>query len=330
MLRKNSLSNSTGFLVVAVLIVFALSFAITYSLARRYDNPQNPAASLASPNNDRVRNGLNGPVEKVRTEIAALSNKSGVLAESPRELMETTTYDPQGKIIDSSYYPVSHTAKSGKEEYSYDDKGNINGKTVRDADNAIVSKESYAYEYDSVGNWTKMTASRLVYENGALKQRPAEVTYRNITYYFDQSIADKVNPSSLKQNSGQEKDTASSLQAALDAWIAATNARDIEKLMSFYDSRVDIFYLARNVSQDSVRAEKLRLFQRADVLDIRAVAPEITLNSDGYLATMRFRKSYFIKEGRRIRQGEVLQQLRWQRTAGGWKITGERDEQVIR
>ncbi len=330
MLRKSSLSNSTGLLVVAVLIVFALSFAITYSLARRYDNPQKSAASTSSPDSDRVRNGLNGSVEKVLTEIAALSDKSGVLTESQRELMETTTYDPQGKIINSSYYPVAHAAKPGKEEYSYDDKGNINGKTVRDANNAIMSKESYAYEYDAVGNWTKMSASRLVYENGALKQRPSEVTYRNITYYFDQAIADKVNPSSLKQNSGQEKDVISSLQAALDAWIAATNARDIEKLMSFYDSRIDIFYLARNVSQDSVRAEKLRLFRRASVLDIRAAAPEITLSSDGYLATMRFRKSYFMKENQRIRQGEVMQQLRWQRIAGGWKITGERDEQVIR
>ncbi|MFN2455816.1 MAG: hypothetical protein ABR577_16525 [Pyrinomonadaceae bacterium] len=331
MLRKSSLPNSSGFLAIAVIAVFALSFAVTYSLARLLsDGSPKSAASLTTLATDKDRDGLLGPVEKVRTEVAKLSNKSGNFTEGTRELMETASYNPDGSIVDRNYYPVSGNSKPGKEEYTYDDKGNINGKTVRDNNNSIVGKESYTYQYDAVGNWTKLITSRLVYEDNQQIQKPLEVAYRKITYYFDQSIADLAQSPSNKENFGQQKDDLAQLRGALDAWIAATNARDTEKLLSFYDSRMDVFYLARNVSQSFVLAEKNRLFQRANVLDIRAAAPEITVTPDGRTAIMRFRKSYLIKDDRRIREGEVLQQLRWQRAADGWKLTGERDEQVIR
>ena len=61
--------------------------------------------------------------------------------------------------------------------------------TVRDDRGAILSREAYAYEFDKFGNWTKMVTSLVVFENGELKREPVEVTYRTLTYYFDDNIA---------------------------------------------------------------------------------------------------------------------------------------------
>lgn len=333
MLRKSNLPESLGIIIIAAAAAFALGFAITYGWTRAKTNsPQSPV-SLASLDSDKARDGLVGSVSRVRTETAKLFVKSGKQVEGPRELMELTSYDPDGKRVDSSYYLVPGTSKTGREEYAYDDRGNIKEMTARDDNKSILSKEVYAYEYDAIGNWTKMITSRVIYEGDKIAQQPTDITYRNITYFFDQSIAEIAAPNSSPANEVKPEratEDLASLRSALNEWIAATNTRDIEKLMSFYDSRVDIFYLARNVSQNFVRAEKARLFARANLLDVSAVAPEITISPDERLATMRFRKPYFIKESRRIRQGEVIQQLRWQRTAEGWRIIVERDERVIR
>jgi hypothetical protein len=45
---------------------------------------------------------------------------------------------------------------------------------------------------------------------------------------------------------------------------------------------------------------------------------------------MRFRKKYDVSNGQASRRGEVVQELRWQATAEGWKIFSERDIKVIR
>jgi len=77
----------------------------------------------------------------------------------------------------------------GKEEYQYDDKGNIIEMTLKATDGSVLSKERYEYEFDEVGNWKKMTSALAVYENGRLGYEPTEVTYRTITYYYRQSVA---------------------------------------------------------------------------------------------------------------------------------------------
>ena len=119
------------------------------------------------------------------------------------------------------------------------------------------------------------------------------------------------------------------LRGALDEWIAATNARDIQRQMGFYNQKVNAFYLTRNVPREAVHAEKSRVFGRAERIDIKAAAPGIRLSRDGRTATMRFRKKYAIEGGGEDRRGEVVQELRWQRTDDGWKIVSERDLRVI-
>ena len=119
--------------------------------------------------------------------------------------------------------------------------------------------------------------------------------------------------------------TQAELRSALDGWIAATNARDVGRQMTFYAPNVEAFYLSRNASREAVREEKSRLFARARAVDVRASEPEIRLSRDGSKAVMRFRKRYQIDE----RGGEVLQELRWRHTNSGWLIVGERDLRVI-
>ena len=124
-------------------------------------------------------------------------------------------------------------------------------------------------------------------------------------------------------------DDASALRGALNEWVAATNRRDIDKQMSFYNPTVNAFYLSRNASREAVRAEKNRVFSRASSIDIRAANPQIKVSPDGNTATMRFRKSYAIEGGGEDRRGAVLQELQWKRVNGRWKIVSERDVKVL-
>src|SRR5215207_1176097 len=114
---------------------------------------------------------------------------------------------------------------------------------------------------------------------------------------------------------------AANLRAALGEWIDATNGRDIARQMTFYPERLRAYYLARNVPRAAVRADKLRVFERASRIDIQAAAPEIIFTDGGRAAVMRFRKRYEVVGGPGSRRGEVVQELRWLRTAAGWKIT---------
>jgi hypothetical protein len=100
--------------------------------------------------------------------------------------------------------------------------------------------------------------------------------------------------------------------------------------MSFYNRVVGSFYRLRNASLADVRADKERVFERASSIDIRAGAPDIRLSADGRTAIMRFRKQYAIAGGGEDRRGEVVQELRWQRADGQWRIVSERDLRVVR
>jgi ketosteroid isomerase-like protein len=123
-------------------------------------------------------------------------------------------------------------------------------------------------------------------------------------------------------------DDAGTIREALNQWIEATNRRNVEKQMSFYMPELKAFYLTRNASRNTVRVEKVRL-SSAKTIDIRAEEPEIIFQDGGRTAIMRFRKKYAVSEKARTRRGEVVQELRWQRTNGGWKIFSERDIRVI-
>lgn len=189
----------TNLILPIVLFVTASSISASAGGFRSsvYVNSQPRFASaVAVGNTDREQDGLAGPVRRVRTETAKIASKEGKPVEGQRTVLETATYDLKGAKIDNAYFLASGGSLTGREEYKYDDRGNIVEMTLRNGDGSIMSKEVYAYEFDAMGNWTKMTTSVGVVEGGRLTFEPTEVTYRSIAYYMEENVAKLVqNPS---------------------------------------------------------------------------------------------------------------------------------------
>lgn len=140
------------------------------------------------------------------------------------------------------------------------------------------------------------------------------------------------NATARAQTNTQNNASQTAINSAFSDWLAATNERDIKKQMTFYAPKVAAYYRTRNASRADVQAEKTRVFDGAKSVQVRSDKPEIKLDRTGTTATMRFHKRYEIDgngKNRNDRRGEVIQELRWQKTDAGWKIVSERDVQVI-
>lgn len=140
-----------------------------------------------------------------------------------------------------------------------------------------------------------------------------------------------VTNSPVPNNSRQDapSDAGTELRAALVDWVAATNSRDLNRQMAFYAPTLSVFYRKRNVANTSVRAEKTRLHSQSDSIEVRVGEPEIQIDANGLIATMRFNKTWNFGGAQR-ESGEVIQELRWRKTGSGWRIFSERDVEVIR
>jgi protein TonB len=189
------------------LALFVLAFglpasAITKQSSKRVNSHLSLFSRLSvDTDTDRDRDGLVGPVRRVRTETVKLTNKGGKPVEGQRAVMEVVAYDVKGNKIENAYYPVAGAALTGKEVYKYDDKGNIVEMTLLNADGSLLSKETYSYEVDNFGNWTKMTTSVALIEGGKLSYEPTEVTYRMISYYLDEATLARLNQPAAAQPS---------------------------------------------------------------------------------------------------------------------------------
>jgi len=164
-------------------------------------NAQAPVAKVGSApaaaavvESDRSRDGLIGPVRRVRTEIAKLTSADGRQGEDKHMLVELAAYDIKGNKIENQYFPVAGSTLTGKEVYKYDEKGNISEMTLLNPDGTLLSKEIYKYEYDFAGNWNKMTTSVAVVDGRGITFEPTEVTYRSIMYYLDENMVRMVSP----------------------------------------------------------------------------------------------------------------------------------------
>ncbi len=157
-------------------------------------NVLQPQPASAVVESDRVRDGLVGPVRRVRTEIAKLLNESGKLLEGKHAVLEVVAYDVKGNKVENQYFPMAGANLTGKEVYKYDDKGNISEMTLVNDDGSLLSKEVYNYELDFAGNWNKMATSVAVIEAGKMSFEPTEVTYRSIMYYLDENMMKMAQP----------------------------------------------------------------------------------------------------------------------------------------
>lgn len=129
---------------------------------------------------DRNKDGLRGAVRHVRTELAKEGRR--------RTLLEETVYDRAGRRVENLTYPVLHKAL-GEESYQYDATGQLVSALVRGDRGQILSETFYTYEFDSVGNWKKMTALIIVGRPHRETLKETEVTYRTIEYYPEQATS---------------------------------------------------------------------------------------------------------------------------------------------
>ena len=143
---------------------------------------------------DRSRDGLVGPVRRVRTEVAKLVMTDGRVNEGKHVLVELSAYDLKGNKIENQYFPIAGGTLTGKEVYKYDEKGNISEMTLLNPDGTLLSKEIYKYEFDFAGNWNKMTTSVAVVDAHGITFEASEVTYRAIMYYLDENMVKMVTP----------------------------------------------------------------------------------------------------------------------------------------
>src|SRR5690349_19845164 len=154
-----------GFCVCLTLVTISLTATAQGNLTAKANNFQ-PAAGGSNTDNDRARDGLDGPVRRVRTEGVKASTSPGKIVEDrKRQLLETAECGVKGAKTANQYLPVSGSTLTGRETYKYDDKGNISEMTLLNADGSLLSKETYKYEFDSIGNWVKMTTSVAGVEN---------------------------------------------------------------------------------------------------------------------------------------------------------------------
>ena len=171
-------------ILIVCICLFDLGVAQTIHAQKQIAN------SSATPTNSvgsRQQDGLNGQVRRVRVETVALLVKDGKTVEGPPVVRGITTYDLRGQKIDSVPYPADESIVVGnKQQYLYDANGNIIEMIMRADDGSILNKVKYDYEFDEFGNWKKMTASIVVYENGKIAYEPFEITNRTITYYYGQ------------------------------------------------------------------------------------------------------------------------------------------------
>ena len=135
-----------------------------------------------------------GPVRRVRTEVVKLSGMEGRFTEGKRALLEMVAYDIKGNKIENQYFPVTGATLTGKETYKYDEKGNISEMTLLNDDGSLLSKETYKYEFDFAGNWSKMTTFVAVVDSGKMSFEPTEITYRSIMYYLDENMVKMSQP----------------------------------------------------------------------------------------------------------------------------------------
>lgn len=184
-------------------ILFAILLVLTMAMTgwaqnnlTAKSNGLTPVASVSTGSEtDRARDGLMGPVRRVRTEIVRLSTVNGTTVEDKkRVLLETAEYDLKGIKTQNQFFPIAGATLTGREVYKYDDRGNISEMTLVGADGSLVGKEVYKYDFDSVGNWIKMTTSVAVVENGKIGFDPSEATYRTIFYYLDATMATMTQP----------------------------------------------------------------------------------------------------------------------------------------
>lgn len=356
----------TKFIAIASFILMLVSFGETMQAQQQRQQPNSPTGSRGS-SSTAVETGsrLTGVYridiassDKLYSVVAGASSKLP-FGEQQRFFMDLAVrltppdmlaIERRGRTISiaSSRAPrisfdadgVTHTERAAN-NHIVRTRATINGDQLR-VNTSGSSDDRFNVTFDPIENGRRLRVTRRIYAEQLNEPVVIQSIYNKISDVAEWSINEEPQAITLPAQPGVtatavkpadariENDQAKFLREALDEWVAATNARDLKRLMTFYMPEVKAFYLTRNVSQSVVRADKARAFRESEMIEVFAHEPEIIFPGSAQTAIMRFRKRYVIKDRSRERGGEVIQELRWQRTDNGWKIISERDIKVIR
>ena len=103
----------------SALVASALLANFASASAQANLNAKNTSFQPAAPaaENDRGKDGLVGPVRRVRTEVVKLAAAEGRLVEGKRAVLEVVAYDLKGTKTENQYFPVAGATLTGKETY---------------------------------------------------------------------------------------------------------------------------------------------------------------------------------------------------------------------
>jgi antitoxin component YwqK of YwqJK toxin-antitoxin module len=96
---------------------------------------------------------------------------------NPAKIMDS--YDSGGRLSQQLLYSGDGSI-SWRINYAYDSKGNLVEQWQYRLGGFLISHRTYAYEFDSAGNWAKQTITDRLSETCS---NPMEIIYRTITYY---------------------------------------------------------------------------------------------------------------------------------------------------
>ncbi len=187
----------------------------------------------------------------------------------------------------------------------------------------IVSHRSSTDE-SVINDGASQSALRQTTGNASSQPTANTVASSNAARPVSENAATRNGNDSARAVEPPARDAQDELRASLNDWIAATNARDVGKLMNFYAPALERFYLRPNASQALVRFNKAKLFAQTNSINVRATEPNVTFSKDGRIATLRYHKSWNFT-GTRAELGQTIEELRWLKTDNGWKIISERD-----
>lgn len=270
--------NTASLVFITVLVGSANSYAQS-NLTAKVSGLKPPTAS-GPVESDRIRDGLVGPVRRIRTEVVKLSSMEGRIVEGKPTLLEVVAYDIKGNKIQNQYFPVAGATLTGKEMYKYDDKGNISEMTLLNVDGSLLGKENYKYEFDFAGNWNKMTTSVAVIDSGKVSFEPAEITYRSILYYLDENMMKMSQP-------GAQPNTVSGVPSNSTSAVASevkTNPEPKSQPAVEAAAKKQPKNIAASLPPSSIAGDKFEMMNSAELRNVSpsssAATPNVVLESE--------------------------------------------------
>ena len=109
------MSTRTNAISTVALALLALSSAVTVSAQKNLTAKAGNVQPQPVSETDRNRDGLAGPVRRVKTETVKLSTENGNVVETKRVTLETAAYDLTGNKVENQYFPIAGATLTGKE-----------------------------------------------------------------------------------------------------------------------------------------------------------------------------------------------------------------------